>query len=466
MTSDETILLIGHGTRDPEGARELLLFADAVAAADADRAGGGGRPVRPCFLELAEPPIITAIDQAVAEGARRIVAVPLLLQAASHMKNDIPSALAVARARYPQVPIIYGTPLGVRPEVLSALEERLAAAEEGLPALSPDETAVLLVERGSSDPDANAEVYKVARLLWEGRGGGLVETCFWSVTGPRLAEGLRRCAALGARRVIVLPYFLFHGVLLRRIAKVVEEHRALLPAVDLVMASHLGAHPALVDLALRRACEAWTGEARSNCDLCKYRARMPGFAHDMGLPQGSDHAHGLRGHIHGHGPSAAPDGPITSSAAATDKRAPMAAAPLKYASDGSVDWGNMWEGFCALAQEGGPPHRGVILAAQEDADTTSVGYCRAVDEMIRGIDAVSGLNAAATAPGWIAVRCGSERMAAWLRDAIVRENVQARSDGIMLLVPVRETYTIKEEIKSVITVVAKTTHYWHEHLRR
>jgi sirohydrochlorin cobaltochelatase len=295
---DETLLLIGHGTRDPRGARELHAFADAVAAAS--RMRGEPRRVLPCFLELADPPIIAAVEQAVATGVHHIVAVPLLLQAARHMKNDIPTALNWARARYPAVHIAFGTPLGVRAEVLAALEERVAAVEEGLPALPAAETAVLLVERGSSDPDANADVFKVARLLWEGRGGGLVETCFWSITGPNLAEGLRRCAALGARRIIVLPYFLFQGILLQRIAAMVEEHRALLAGIEVLRAPHLGTHPALVDLVLHRAREATAGEARSNCDLCKYRVVMPGCAHDQGRPQGSDHAHGLRGH-HEHG---------------------------------------------------------------------------------------------------------------------------------------------------------------------
>jgi sirohydrochlorin cobaltochelatase len=296
---DETILLIGHGTRDPRGAQELHAFAHAVAAAS--RVRGEPRRVLPCFLELAEPPIIAAVEQAVAAGVHRIVAVPLLLQAARHMKDDIPTALNWARARYPAVHIAYGAPLGVRPEVLTALEERLAAAEKGLPALPAAETAVLLIERGSSDPDANANVFKVARLLWEGRGGGLVETCFWSITGPNLTAGLRRCAALGARRIIVLPYFLFQGVLLQRIAALVEEHRALRTGIELRVASHLGTHPALVDLALHRAREAIAGQAWSNCDLCKYRVVMPGFVHDQGRPQGSDHAHGLRGHHeHGH----------------------------------------------------------------------------------------------------------------------------------------------------------------------
>jgi hypothetical protein len=55
-------------------------------------------------------------------------------------------------------------------------------------------------------------------------------------------------------------------------------------------------------------------------------------------------------------------------------------------------------------------------------------------------------------------------MACWLAESITQEHVQARADGTMLLVPVGESYTLKGEIKNVITTVAKTSHYWREHL--
>ncbi len=96
---------------------------------------------------------------------------------------------------------------------------------------------------------------------------------------------------------------------------------------------------------------------------------------------------------------------------AEDKRAPMAAAPIKYAADGSVDWGNMWDSFCVLAREGGPPHRGQMLVAQQDADVLSDTYRFTVSEICRGIFEVSGLQAEAAQPGWIAVRCRSAGMA-------------------------------------------------------
>ncbi|MDQ2997486.1 MAG: hypothetical protein M3R61_10570 [Chloroflexota bacterium] len=147
-----------------------------------------------------------------------------------------------------------------------------------------------------------------------------------------------------------------------------------------------------------------------------------------------------------------------------DKRAPMAAAPIKYQPDGSVDWGDMWDSFCVLARDGGPPHRGEMLQAQADADITSAGYRFAVEEICRGIDAVSGLCAAAAGPGWIAVECRSAGMARWLAESIQAENVAARAEQARLLLPAGDHFTLKGEIKNVITAVAKTTHYWGEHV--
>ena len=142
----------------------------------------------------------------------------------------------------------------------------------------------------------------------------------------------------------------------------------------------------------------------------------------------------------------------------------MASAPMKYQPDGSVDWGNMWDTFCVLAREGGPAHRASMLYAQQDADTSSPGYQFAVDEIVRGVNLVSGLTATAGPPGWAAIQCDSAAMAAWLAETIEEEQVQARAAGATLFVPVGDYFTLKGEIKNVITVVAKTAHYWREHL--
>jgi sirohydrochlorin cobaltochelatase len=147
-----------------------------------------------------------------------------------------------------------------------------------------------------------------------------------------------------------------------------------------------------------------------------------------------------------------------------DSRAPMASAPMAYNDDGSVAWGDMWDSFCALAAEGGPPHRGTLLRAPRDADPAHPNYAVVVAEITRGIAETSGLDAAAAEPGWIAVDCTGATMATWLANAIVEENVEAQARDRVVLVPTGEHFTLKGEIKNVITAVAKTTHYWDEHL--
>ena len=144
--------------------------------------------------------------------------------------------------------------------------------------------------------------------------------------------------------------------------------------------------------------------------------------------------------------------------------APMPAGPIVYREDGAIDWGNMWDSFCVLAQEGGPPHRGDLLAAPHKPDTTSEAYQLAVTEIARGIWEVAELTAVPATPGWLQILCQSETQARWLAEAIVDENVQARHEGSYLFVPVGDQFRLKKEIKNVITAVAKTSHYWQEHL--
>lgn len=311
----DVILLVGHGSRDDEGADEFREFAAKVQAViknqkpdflETPHLPSGEPIVQPCFLELADPPILDTIDRCVAEGAERIIVMPLFLVPAGHMKTDVPSSVNLSRVRYPHVKFIYGPHLGIDPRILSILDERLAEIEASASPRNRQETAILLVGRGSSDPDANGDVYKVARLLWEGRGFGWVETCFVGITSPRVPEGIRRCVRLGARRIIVLPYFLFTGILVQRIFQQAKAERNRFPEVEILCGNHLGGHPGILEVLLQRIREALNGEVRMNCDLCKYRVRWPGFEKDYGLPQISDLDHGLRtghgshGHTHSH----------------------------------------------------------------------------------------------------------------------------------------------------------------------
>jgi sirohydrochlorin cobaltochelatase len=278
------LLLVGHGTRDEAGVAEFGRLTERLRdRLPVDVAGG--------FIELSPPPLTDAVAALYAAGHRHVAAVPLVLVAAGHAKGDMPAALAREQVRHPGFSYAYGRPLGPHPTLLRLLEERLDAV------LDPAErssTAVLLVGRGSTDPDANAEVCKTARLLWEGLGPAMVEPAFVSLAWPGVPEGLERCRRLGARRIVVLPYFLFPGVLPDRVA---AEARAF-EGAEVRCAEVIGDCAGLADLVVERYEEALRGDIRMNCDACVYRVPMPGFEHRVGAPQHPHHHPDDPSHVH------------------------------------------------------------------------------------------------------------------------------------------------------------------------
>jgi sirohydrochlorin cobaltochelatase len=294
----EAIILVGHGSRDPEGVEEFRQFAAQFHQAV------GVDMVKACFLEFADPAILDLIEHCVQRGATQVTVLPLFLVPAGHQKNDVPSAVQLARLRHPAVTFRYGAPLGVDARLLEVLDERLAEVEQQYPAGSREETAVLLVGRGSGDPDGNSDVFKIGRLLWEGRGYGWVEVCFVSLTHPSVPEGIARCVKLGAKKIMIVPYFLFTGILVKRIVEQTQAEQQQFPDVELLNARHLGGHAQVLAVLQQRFWDAVGGRVYMNCDVCKYRVALPGFAHQVGQPQTSDHHHGLRSahhHHHGHG---------------------------------------------------------------------------------------------------------------------------------------------------------------------
>jgi sirohydrochlorin ferrochelatase len=269
------LLLVGHGSRSAEGVAAYWEFADVVRAEAPELQLGCG------FIELAEPDLETAIGRLVAAGASSVAAVPLVLLGAGHMKNDGPATLARARERHPAVTFAYGRELGIHPAPLAVAAERIAATTKGWP---PERTAVVVVSRGSSDPDANADLFKVGRLLWDNRGAEWVEPAFVSLAPPSVADSLERCRQLGAARIAVVPYFLFTGVLVARIAAQGAEWAAAHPDIAVRTGAELGPDPRLARLVLERYREALDGDVRMNCDLCAYRVALPGYEGRVGTP--------------------------------------------------------------------------------------------------------------------------------------------------------------------------------------
>jgi cobalt/nickel transport system ATP-binding protein len=272
------LLIVGHGTRDADGLAELHELVGLV------RDAAGEIPVEAGFIELAEPLVDEAVDRLVARAApRTVVSVPLVLLAAGHLKNDGPATLARARGRHPGVAFSMGRDLGIDPAVLAVAEDRVRAA---LPpdGHDPETTGVVLVGRGSSDPDACGDLYKMARLLADGRGLGMVEPAFAGVARPDVPAALERLRRLGATTVVVAPLLLFTGILVPRLYAAAEAYADAHPELDVRAAAHLGPDRRLARLVLERYREALRGDVRMNCDLCTYRVRLPGYEDKVGMP--------------------------------------------------------------------------------------------------------------------------------------------------------------------------------------
>lgn len=307
MSSEPALLLAAHGSRNPASAEQ---FAELVAEI---RRLSPRRVVTHGFLEFNTPTIAEAAQQAAALGAREMVLVPGMLLAATHTKNDLPSELKVLRTELPDVTFHAAAALDLHPLLLELCRERLLEAEalaQSDPAQSNpaqtnpaqtgqgevrrDQTLLLVVGRGTTDPDANGDIHKLARFLEEGMGysGSLV--CYSGTARPDLPTGLARAAALGFGRVLVLPYLLFEGVLSARIAAAVAAAGQRFAGTRFALARVLGPDPRVARVLIERAEQGVQGLGNMNCTLCKYRAQVVGYEAEQGAPQVGHHG-GVRG---------------------------------------------------------------------------------------------------------------------------------------------------------------------------
>ena len=278
------VLICGHGSRNRLAVEEFATWWPPCVQAGTD--AGGTRLPGICQAILRD-----GLESLREKGVTRILAIPAMLFAAGHAKNDIPSVLNTYSAET-GLPIDYGRELGVDRLMIAAagarVRQTLEAASDQVPL---SETLLVVVGRGSSDPDANSNVAKVTRMLVEGFGFGWGETVYSGVTFPLVEPGLRHVVKLGFRRIIVAPYFLFSGVLVSRIRQHTERVALDHPEVEFLSAGYLGDHPLVVDTFRERVDEVLRGDTSMNCSLCKYRAQVLGFEQDVGRAQESHHHH-------------------------------------------------------------------------------------------------------------------------------------------------------------------------------
>ncbi len=284
--NDTAVMVCGHGSRDPDAIREFQALATGLKARlpQYDLESG--------YLEFAKPVIQESLAKLIERGAKRILAVPGMLFAAAHVKNDLPWELNTFAAAHPGVAINFGRELAIEPKLLKVAAERITAAELSSQADVPRvETLLMVVGRGTNDSDANSNISKVARMLWEGMGFGWAEACYSGVAHPRVDEGLEKAARLGFRRIVVFPYFLFTGILVKRIYRQTDEVAARHPGIEFLKAGYLNDHPLVLDAFVERIEEILSGDNRMNCQLCKYREQVIGYEAEVGTPQAGHHHH-------------------------------------------------------------------------------------------------------------------------------------------------------------------------------
>jgi sirohydrochlorin cobaltochelatase len=395
---------------------------------------------------------LARVEASLAGGASRVVALPLALGPAGTADPDLARTIDVLRERWPALPIHRGLPLAID-DVARMLGDRAREAMRRARLRPPrlSDTAVVLVGAGDVNPLANAELARVARLVCEAHRVADVGYAFLALTSPSVGEIVLRWSRLGARVVVVVPYAVFGGPAQRRIAAAAAAACTLRTKV--LVATPLASHPALVGALVRRYLDA-LGEDAASVDPALLQAFRGTHAHAADeMPDVEARVAALLPPRYRHGVTAV-------------SPAPMGAADLELDASSQVAWDRMWQGFCELALAGGPPHRGTLLEpASREAIAAETGrYATVVRELARGLGIVTGLPVETDGlPGWVGLVCRSEAMAIWLMRAIVIENVLARREGSTLYLPAGPDFTLGGEIKNVVTVVAKTYHYWLEH---
>ena len=292
-----TLLLVGHGSRNREGNKEILQFAAQW------RERHPHWRIEVCFIEHAEILLNDGLDHA-ARNAQRVVIIPFILNAAGHVKMELPAAVDAARLRHPALEFLVMRHLGMGRDILAVLQAQLDRLMQALAVPDPQTTGVILLGRGSSDAGANGELAKMVRWVYEDNEHELVDLAFTGVTWPRLETVVQRQVKLGMMQICIVPVYLFTGVLIDRIKLQVERLRAQYPQVAFALGSHFGFDKGIFD-----ALDAKVGGhdlplgGLLECDGCKYRE----LAEAEHLHDHSHTASGGCAHAHGHAAAPAHD---------------------------------------------------------------------------------------------------------------------------------------------------------------
>jgi sirohydrochlorin cobaltochelatase len=449
----------------------LLIVPGKVAEDDRRRAGEVvralaarlGQPVVLCLQEDSGEPVVAGIRSLVASGVQRLVVTPLL--PSPEQDRGVAPVIKWASRRWPFLTFHFAAPLTWQ-EWASLLREMALDTLAGM-VIRLGETAVLIAGAGGSDPLTNADLARLAYLVSDASGFARVDYAFLDAARPRVPNVVALLRRMSLRNIVLVPWPIGSGDTLRRLSDQAEQ-AARAWKIRATVAIIRPAHPAFIDLLLAHYEAALEDDSLlgpgGGRDSFRDRPGVGAHGHRPGqatTPQEEAQLQDLDRKINAMVP------PRYQGRNEEVSSKPMGSAPLKFGSDGKVVWDEMWTSFCDLALAGGPPHRGTLLEAVSAADALAEPekYQAVVAEIERGMTLVTGLPVIASkTPGWVGVRCDSEEMAIWMLRAIIVENVIVRREDEIIYLPAGPRFTLKHEIRNVITVVAKTCHYWTAHL--
>ena len=309
-------MVCGHGSRDKNASTEFSLIAQGL------KPRFPHMPIEYGFLEYSAPNIHMGLKKLVAQGVTHIYAVPGMLLAATHAKNDIPSVLTTFIKKYPALTIKYGEQLGVNDRMVDAIVARI---KQSLPQNAPPlhDTMLVMVGRGTSDAYANGDVAKITRIVNERMGFGWATTVYSGVTYPSTGIGLEMLVKLGFKRMVIMPYFLFTGRLIKRVTNYVNEVAEKYPNVEFIQTPYLKDHPKVIDMFASRITDLMDDTPKNQGLMADFQTRLARGEVDVHHHHAEyqdpthKHAHGLDetdegyGHVHdAHGNHIDADGNI------------------------------------------------------------------------------------------------------------------------------------------------------------
>jgi sirohydrochlorin cobaltochelatase len=245
----EIILIIGHGSRNKTGNGQIMEFTEQL------RKHLPEKLIKVCYIELADYLIAQGLKDA-AKEADRVVVIPLILNAAGHVNEEIPEFIDAAQKDLPSTEFVYAKHLGTSDKILAILNRYLKTAMQSLAMPDPKNTGVIVLARGSSDRRANGEMAKMTRWLFEETEHELVDLAFTGVSYPRLESMVQQQVKLGMKQVVILPYYLFDGILMERIAEQVARLKIQYPNIAFAQSSHFGFEPEIYELFSQRIEQA------------------------------------------------------------------------------------------------------------------------------------------------------------------------------------------------------------------